>query len=114
MRVNKLRKALAGDKPIFGMGFYSQSLAIMEIIGHSGFDYVFIDCEHAPLSVDSTLENVIRAADYAGLGTVVRVRATAKPLTAKALGSVPARWAFPTSAMASTQGKPGRAGKFPH
>ncbi len=50
MRVNKLRKALAGDKPIFGMGFYSQSLAIMEIIGHSGFDFVFIDCEHAPLA----------------------------------------------------------------
>ena len=44
MRVNKLRQKLAGGKPIFGMAFYSQSLAIMEIIGHSGMDYVFIDC----------------------------------------------------------------------
>lgn len=74
MRVNKLRRALAGDKPIFGMAFYSQSLAIMEIIGHSGFDFVFIDCEHTPLGIDAQLENVLRAADYAGLGTVVRVK----------------------------------------
>lgn len=74
MRVNKLRRKLAGDKPIFGMAFYSQSLAIMEIIGHSGFDFVFIDCEHTPLGIDAQLENVIRAADYAGLGTVVRVK----------------------------------------
>ena len=74
MRVNKLRKALAGDKPIFGMGYYSQSLAIMEIIGHSGFDFVFIDCEHSPLGVDASLENVLRAADYAGLSTIVRVK----------------------------------------
>lgn len=74
MRINKLRKALAGDQPIFGMSFYSQSLAIMEIIGHSGFDFVFIDCEHTPLAIDAQLENVLRAADYAGLGTVVRVK----------------------------------------
>jgi 4-hydroxy-2-oxoheptanedioate aldolase len=74
MRVNKLREALAGDGPIFGMSFYSQSLAIMEIIGHSGFDFVFIDCEHTPLGIDAQLENVLRAADCVGLGTVVRVK----------------------------------------
>ena len=67
------------------MGFYSQSLAIMEIIGHSGFDYVFIDCEHAPLSVDTALENVIRAADYAGLGTVVRVKSNDEHMIRNAL-----------------------------
>jgi 4-hydroxy-2-oxoheptanedioate aldolase len=74
MRVNKLRQALSGDGPIFGMGFYSLSTAVMEIIGHAGFDFVFIDCEHSPLNVDSGLENILRAADYAGLGTVVRVK----------------------------------------
>lgn len=85
MRVNKLRKALAGDKPIFGMAFYSQSLAIMEIIGHSGFDYVFVDCEHAPLGVDASLENVLRAADYAGLGTIVRVKGNDEHMIRNAL-----------------------------
>lgn len=85
MRDNKLRKALAGDKPIFGMAFYSQSLAIMEIIGHSGFDYVFIDCEHTPLGVDASLENVLRAADYAGLGTIVRVKGNDEHMIRNAL-----------------------------
>jgi 4-hydroxy-2-oxoheptanedioate aldolase len=85
MRVNKLRRKLAGDKPIFGMAFYSQSLAIMEIIGHSGFDFVFIDCEHTPLGIDAQLENVLRAADYAGLGTVVRVKGNDEHMVRNAL-----------------------------
>jgi|SRR5688572_356437 4-hydroxy-2-oxoheptanedioate aldolase len=85
MRVNKLRKKLAGDKPLFGMAFYSQSLAIMEIIGHSGFDFVFIDCEHTPLGIDAQLENVLRAADYAGLGTVVRVKGNDEHMVRNAL-----------------------------
>lgn len=85
MRVNKLRQALAGEKSIFGMGFYSLSPAIMEIIGHSGFDFVFIDCEHSPLNVDATLENLLRAADYAGLGTVVRVKGNDEHMIRNAL-----------------------------
>ena len=85
MRVNKLRRKLAGDKPIFGMAFYSQSLAIMEIIGHSGFDFVFIDCEHTPLGIDAQLENVLRAADYVGLGTVVRVKGNDEHMIRNAL-----------------------------
>jgi 4-hydroxy-2-oxoheptanedioate aldolase len=85
MRVNKLRKALAADGPIFGMGYYSQSLAIMEIIGHSGFDFVFIDCEHTPLGIDAQLENILRAADYAGLGTVVRVKGNDEHMIRNAL-----------------------------
>jgi len=85
MRVNKLRRALAGDKPTFGMAFYSQSLAVMEIIGHSGFDWVFIDCEHSPLAIDAQLENVIRAADYVGLGTVVRVKGNDEHMVRNAL-----------------------------
>ncbi|MFO1302276.1 MAG: aldolase/citrate lyase family protein [Burkholderiales bacterium] len=85
MRVNKLRVRLARPGPMFGMAFYSQSLAIMEIIGHSGFDFVFIDCEHSPLAIDSQLENVLRAADYAGLATVVRVKGNDEHMIRNAL-----------------------------
>jgi 4-hydroxy-2-oxoheptanedioate aldolase len=85
VRVNKLRAKLARKGPIFGMGYYSQSLAVMEIIGHSGFDYVFIDCEHSPLGVDAQLENIIRAADYAGLGTLVRVKGNDEHMIRNAL-----------------------------
>jgi 4-hydroxy-2-oxoheptanedioate aldolase len=113
MRINKLRKALAGDKPLFGMAFYSQSLAIMEIIGHSGFDYVFIDCEHSPLAVDATLENVIRAADYAGLGTVVRVKGNDEHMIRNALEFGADAVCVPHIRNAADAEQAMRCGKFP-
>jgi 4-hydroxy-2-oxoheptanedioate aldolase len=113
MRVNKLRKALSGPKPIFGMSFYSQSLAIMEIIGHSGFDFVFIDCEHSPLAIDAGLENVLRAADYAGLGTVVRVKGNDEHMIRNALEAGADAVCIPHVRTADDARKAVLAGKFP-
>ena len=113
MRVNKLRKALAGPKPIFGMAFYSQSLAIMEIIGHSGFDFVFIDCEHSPLGVDASLENVLRAADYAGLGTIVRVKSNDEHQIRNALEFGADAVCVPHIRNAADAEQAVRSGKFP-
>lgn len=113
MRVNKLRKALAKDGPIFGMAFYSQSLAIMEIMGHSGLDFVFIDCEHAPLAVDSQLENAIRAADYSGLGTVVRVKGNDEHMIRNALEFGADAVCVPHIRTAAEANQAVRCGKFP-
>ena len=113
MRVNKLRKALAGDGPIFGMAFYSQSLAIMEIIGHSGLDFVFIDCEHTPLGVDAALENVLRAADYAGLGTVVRIKGNDEHMIRNALEFGADAVCVPHIRNAADANQAVRCGKFP-
>ena len=113
MRVNKLRKALAKDGPIFGMAFYSQSLAIMEIIGHSGLDFVFIDCEHTPLGVDAALENVLRAADYAGLGTVVRIKGNDEHMIRNALEFGADAVCVPHIRNAVDAAQAVRSGKFP-
>ena len=113
MRVNKLRRKLAGDGPIFGMAFYSQSLAIMEIIGHSGMDYVFIDCEHTPLGIDAQLENVIRAADYSGLGTVVRVKGNDEHMIRNALEFGADAVCVPHIRNAADADQAVRCGKFP-
>ena len=113
MRVNKLRRKLAGDRPIFGMAFYSQSLAIMEIIGHSGFDFVFIDCEHTPLGIDAQLENVLRAADYAGLGTVVRVKGNDEHMIRNALEFGADAVCVPHIRCAGDAEQAVRFGKFP-
>jgi 4-hydroxy-2-oxoheptanedioate aldolase len=113
MRVNKLRRKLAGDRPIFGMAFYSQSLAIMEIIGHSGFDFVFIDCEHTPLGIDAQLENVLRAADYAGLGTVVRVKGNDEHMIRNALEFGADAVCVPHVRCAADAEQAVRFGKFP-
>ena len=113
MRVNKLRQKLSGAGPIFGMAFYSQSLAIMEIIGHSGLDFVFIDCEHTPLGVDAQLENVIRAADYSGLGTVVRVKGNDEHMIRNALEFGADAVCVPHIRNAADADQAVRCGKFP-
>ncbi len=42
-------------------------------MGHAGFDFVILDLEHGPNSVQTT-QNLIRAAEVAGLAAVVRVK----------------------------------------
>jgi len=44
----------------------------VEIIGHAGWDYVIIDCEHGAIS-SSMLPAMLRAADAAKLPAIVRV-----------------------------------------
>lgn len=44
----------------------------VEILGHSGLDFIIIDGEHAPCD-QNNLENLIRAADYVNLPVIVRV-----------------------------------------
>ncbi len=47
--------------------------AFVEVMGHSGFDFVVLDLEHGPTSVQS-LQNLIRAAQVAGVLPIVRVK----------------------------------------
>jgi len=47
--------------------------AFIEALGHSGFDFVVLDLEHGPTSVQS-LQNLIRAAQLSGVLPIVRVK----------------------------------------
>jgi 4-hydroxy-2-oxoheptanedioate aldolase len=69
-----LKKALAEGKPVCGCVSMSRSPMIIEMLGYTGFDYVFIDTEHTPISSDQTLENLIRAAEASGIAPIVRVK----------------------------------------
>jgi 2-keto-3-deoxy-L-rhamnonate aldolase RhmA len=68
---------------MFGMGAAIPSL--VEVIGHWGFDYVFVDSEHATLNVDFHLEELVRAADAASIAVVFRVKGLDKHLVRNAL-----------------------------
>ena len=46
--------------------------AMIEAIGHSGFDFCILDMEHGPQTLP-VLENLIRAAECAALAPIVRV-----------------------------------------
>ncbi len=45
----------------------------VEIVGHAGFDFIILDLEHGPNSVQ-TLQNLIRAAALANVLPIVRVK----------------------------------------
>ncbi|WP_181779401.1 HpcH/HpaI aldolase family protein [Pseudonocardia pini] len=53
--------------------------ALIEIVGWVGYDYVVLEHEHGLRSLES-IQNLIRAAEAAGLDTIVRVGTTAPAL----------------------------------
>ncbi|MFA5659111.1 MAG: aldolase/citrate lyase family protein [Oscillospiraceae bacterium] len=59
-------------RPVFGMTIYSGSAAVVEALGHIGFDFAFIDAEHSPLEV-TDLREIILGARLAGVSPLVRV-----------------------------------------
>jgi len=74
MRENPLRRALSEGKVVCGVAVMSRSPILVEILGYTGFDFVFIDTEHVPIGSDMTLENLIRAAEASDIVPIVRVK----------------------------------------
>ena len=74
MRKNPLRRALSEGKVVCGLAVMSRSPILVEILGYTGFDFVFIDTEHVPIGSDMTLENLIRAAEASDIVPIVRVK----------------------------------------
>jgi 4-hydroxy-2-oxoheptanedioate aldolase len=66
-----LRRIAAGDVAI-GASAQMASPESVEMIGHAGYDFVWIDAEHGTMDL-GILAHMIRAADACGITTVVRV-----------------------------------------
>lgn len=73
-RQNTLKRDLAAGKIACGYAVMSRSPMIVEMLGYSGFDWLFIDTEHVPISSDTALENLIRAAEVSHTVPIVRVK----------------------------------------
>ena len=72
LRKNRINMALAnGDIPL-GMQVYTGNPSIIEILAYTGFDFYMLDMEHSRINLE-TMEHCIRAADAAGITTIVRV-----------------------------------------
>jgi 4-hydroxy-2-oxoheptanedioate aldolase len=67
----RLPQLLRGAHPLAGMFVGIPSPALVEMCGHAGFDFVIIDNEHGPASLETT-EHLIRAARCANTIPVVR------------------------------------------
>jgi 4-hydroxy-2-oxoheptanedioate aldolase len=81
----RFKQALQQQRLLVGMSLGTPAPAFVEILGRAGYDYVFIDYEHAALRVDQ-LPSLVRAAELTGLATLVRVP-TNDPTPIRALSS---------------------------
>lgn len=72
MKEYRFKQALQQQRLLVGMSLGTPAPAFVEILGRAGYDYVFIDYEHAALRVDQ-LPSLVRAAELTGLATLVRV-----------------------------------------
>lgn len=69
---NKLKENLKNGKPAIGTFIMTNCPELVEIVGICGYDFVVIDTEHGPLSIESTI-NMIRAAELKGITPITRV-----------------------------------------
>lgn len=69
---NKVKQKLQAGKTVFGFVCRTLSPTVVELIGLSGFDFVWIDMEHTSADF-STVETLCRAADASNIESLVRV-----------------------------------------
>jgi len=72
LKKNNLIEVLKEGKNVFGPFMKFTDPAAVEIMGFAGFDFVIIDAEHGPISIQNA-QNMIRAAEIANIAPVIRV-----------------------------------------
>ncbi|NLL61814.1 MAG: aldolase [Candidatus Atribacteria bacterium] len=84
MKKNRLKDALKNGKTVFGPFLKFTDPAVVEIMGFAGFDFVIIDQEHGPISIE-TAQNMIRAAESVNISPIIRVAKNDESLILRAL-----------------------------
>lgn len=69
---NRILDALKNGQVPLGVELYTYSPSIIELLAYADFDFYMLDMEHTRVNVE-TMDHCIRAADAAGITTVVRV-----------------------------------------
>lgn len=63
---------------VIGPFVKARSMALVEVMGYAGFDFLILDMEHSPFSIE-TVEMMIRAAEIGNIFPVVRVPEVTEP-----------------------------------
>jgi 2-keto-3-deoxy-L-rhamnonate aldolase RhmA len=71
-----MKERLAANTPALGCSLMFPSPQIVEMLGHAGFDWVLLDCEHGSLSL-ADVEMMAIAADAVGITPIARPRSSA-------------------------------------
>jgi 4-hydroxy-2-oxoheptanedioate aldolase len=73
MKPNRLKTKMYAGAPAIGCSIMFPSPQIVEMLGHAGFDWVLLDCEHGSLS-PADVEVMAMAADAVGITAIARPR----------------------------------------
>jgi 4-hydroxy-2-oxoheptanedioate aldolase len=84
MNTNIVKEKLADGEVVIGSFVYIPSSKLTEIIGLIGFDFVVIDMEHGPVDIE-TAEDMVRAAEWAGVTPIIRATHNTPHLILRAL-----------------------------
>lgn len=72
MRKNLLKEKIKNGGVGAGVLLREPALGLIEMLGLLGFDYINIDCQHSPMSVE-TVSRIVMAAELRGLTPLSRV-----------------------------------------
>jgi 4-hydroxy-2-oxoheptanedioate aldolase len=84
MNANKVKQKLADGQLVIGSFVYVPSAKLTEIISLIGFDFAVIDMEHGPVDI-GVAEDMVRAAEGAGITPIIRVTHNTPHLILRAL-----------------------------
>ena len=73
---NRMKDKIARGEAAFGVSLMFPSPQLVEMIGHAGFDWVLLDCEHGSIG-PGDLELMAMAADAVGITPIARPRSNA-------------------------------------
>lgn len=86
LQTNKLKQSLRNGDTVYGLLNSIPAPLLVEMLGYAGYDFVLLDLEHVNTNPE-TLENMIRAAECAGLTALVRVPGMDASMILRALDS---------------------------
>jgi len=75
---NRMKEKIAQGEPALGVSVMFPSPQLVEMIGHAGFDWVLLDCEHGSIGA-ADLEYMAMAAAAAGITPIGRPRSNSAP-----------------------------------
>jgi len=84
MMKNTLKEKLARGETVLGVFVAVPSPDMVEMCGYMGFDFVMLDAEHGPMSVE-TAAHLMRAAECAGIVPIVNVPSHSRQTIARYL-----------------------------
>jgi 4-hydroxy-2-oxoheptanedioate aldolase len=76
MKPNRMKEKIARGEVALGCSVMIPSPQVVEMLGHAGFDWVLIDCEHGSASL-ADVELMAMACDAAGITPIARPRSNA-------------------------------------